>query len=160
MSLLFNYKVMRNSLWHHELQHSRLPYPSLSPGVCSNSCPLSQWCNLTISSSIVPFSSCPQSFPASRSFPMSWLFTSGGQNIVASASAPVLPMNTQSWFPLGLTGLLCLRSKGLSSVFSSTMVQKHPSLWSNSHIQSIHDYWKNHSFDYTDPCCQNDVSAF
>ena len=160
MSLLFNYKVMCNSLWHYELQHSRLPYPSLSPGVCSNSCPLSQWCNLTISSSIVPFSSCPQSFPASRSFPMSWLFTSGGQNIVASASVPVLPMNTQNWFPLGLTGLLCLRSKGLSSVFSSTMVQKHPSLWSSSHIQSIRDYWKNHSFDYTDPCCQNDVSAF
>ena len=120
----------------HSMQHSRLPYSSLSPGVCSNSCPLSQWCHPTISSSVIPFSSCPQSFPASGSFPVSWLFTSGGQNIGASALAPVLPMNTQGRFPLGLTGLICLWSKGLSRVFSSTTAQKHPSLWSNSHIHT------------------------
>ena len=119
--------------WTATLQ---VPYPSLSPGVCSNSCPLNEWCHPTISSSLVPFSSCPQSFPTSRSFPMSWLFTSGGQNIGASALALVLPMNTQSWFPLGLTGLICLWSKGLSRVFYSTTVQKHPSLWSNSHIHT------------------------
>ena len=99
------------------------PYPSLSPRVCSNSCPLSQWCYPPISSSVVPFSCCPQFFPASRSFPMSWLFASGGQSIGASAS--VLPMNILDWFPLGLTGLISLLSKGLSRVFSSTTIQKH-----------------------------------
>ena len=92
-------------------------------GVCSNSCPLSLWCSLTISSSLVPFSSCPQSFPASGPFPMSQLFKSGGESI--GASAPVLPMNIQGWFPLGLTGLISLQFKGLSRVFSSTKVQKH-----------------------------------
>ena len=96
-----------------------------SPGACSNSCPLSQWCHPTISSFVVPFSSCFQSFPASGSFPMSRFFTSSGQNIGASASASVLPMNTQDWFPLGLTGLISLLSKGLSRVFSNTTVQKH-----------------------------------
>ena len=111
------------------------------PRVCSNSCSLSQWCHPTISSSVIPFSSCPLSFPASGSFLMSQLFTSGGQSIGASASVSVLPMNTQGWFPLGLTGLI-LESKGLSRVFSNTTVQKHqffsdqPSLWSNSYIHT------------------------
>ena len=132
------------TLWPHGLQHTRLPCPSLSPGVCSNSCPLSQWCYLTISFSAALFSSCPQSFPASGSFPMIWLFTSGGQNIGASASTSVLLMNIQDWFPLGLTGLITLQSKGLSRVFSSTRVWKYQffgtqsSLWSSSHIHT----WK------------------
>ena len=116
---------MSDFLWPHELQHTRLPCPSLSPWVCSNSCPLSQWCHPTISSSVAPFSSYSQSFPASGSFPVTWLFKSGGQSIGASASAPVLPMNIQGWFPLGLTGLISLLSKGLSRVFSNTTVQKH-----------------------------------
>ena len=102
----------------HGLQHTKLPCPSLSPGVCSNSCPLSQWCHPTISSSVAPFSSCPQSFPASGSLPMSQLFTSGGQSIGASAS--VLQMNIQGWFPLGLTVLMSLLSNAFSRIFSST----------------------------------------
>ena len=122
----------------HGLQHARLPCPSPSPRVCSISCPLSRWCYPTISSFVVPFSSCLQSFPASGSFPMSWLFPSDGQSIGASVLVP--PMNIQDWVPLGLTGLVSLLSKGLSRVFSSTTVQKHqffsmqPSLWSNSDI--------------------------
>ena len=117
--------------------------------VCSNSCPLSRWCHLTISSSVSLFSSCLQSFPAS--FPVNWLFASGGRSIRASASASVLPVNIQGWFPLGLIGLNSLLSKGLSGVFSNTTVWKHqffnaqPSLWSKSH--SVHDCWKNHCFD-------------
>ena len=113
---------------------------SITNSQCSNSCPLSRWCHLTISSSVVPFSSCPKSFPASGSFPMSQLFTSGGQSIGISASASVLPMNIQDWFPLRLTGLIFLQSKRLSRVFSNTTVQKHQcfgtqlSLWSHSHI--------------------------
>ena len=128
---------MSDSLWPHELQHARHSCPSLFPAVCSNSCPLSQWCNLTISSSASPFSFCPQSFTASGSFPVSWLFASGGQSIGASAS--VFPMNIQDWFPLGLTGLISLLFKGLPRVFSNTTVQKHqffgtqPSLCSSSH---------------------------
>ena len=106
----------------HGLQHARLPFPSPSPRAC---CPLSRWCHLIISSSVVPFSSYLQSFPASGSFPMSWLFASGGQSIGASASALVLPMNIQGWFPFGLTGLISLLSKGLSRVFSNTTVWKH-----------------------------------
>ena len=127
-----------NSLQLHGLQHTRLPCPSPTPRACSDSCPSSQWCHSTISSSVIPFSSCLQSFPTSGSFPVSWHFISGGQSIGASAS--VLPMNIQCWFPLGLTGLISLLSKGLSRVFSSTTVSKHqffgaqPSLWSNSHI--------------------------
>ena len=123
------------------LQNSRLP-PSLSPWVCSNSFPPSWWCHPTVSSSVTPFSSCLQSFPASRSFPMNRFFTSGGQSIGASASASVLSVNIQGWFPLGLTGLVSLQSKGLSRVFPSTIVWKHqffgaqPSLCSNFHIQS------------------------
>ena len=103
---------MSDSLRPQELQHARLPCPSPSPGVCSNSCPLSRWRHPAISSSVIPFSSCLQSFPASRSFPVSWLFTSGGQSITASASV----LHIQGWFPLGLTGLLSLLSKGLSSI--------------------------------------------
>ena len=113
MQLLLSCSVMSDSLWSHELQHTRLPYPSLSLRVCSNSCPLSQWCYPTISSSTAPFSSCPQSFSASESFPMSWLFASGGRSTGASASTSVLPMNIQGLFPLGLTGLMSLLSKGL-----------------------------------------------
>ena len=155
---------MSDSLKPHGLHHASLPCPSLSPRVCSNSCPLSQWCYLTISSSATPDTFCLTFSPASGSFPMSWLFSFGGQSIGASASAPVLPMNIQIWFPLGLIGLISLQSKEHSRVFSSTTVWKHqffdaqPSLWSNS--QFLHDYWKNHSFDYMDLCWQNDVSAF
>ena len=109
----------------HGLQHARLPCPLPSPRVCLNSCPLRQWNHPTTSSSVIPFSFCLQSFPASGSFPMRWLFTSGGQSIGISASASVLSMNIQGWFPLGLTGLISLLSKGLSRVFSSTAVQKH-----------------------------------
>ena len=120
---------MSDSLRPQELQHARPPCPSPSPGVCSNSCPLSQWCHPATSSSVIPFSSCLQSFPASRSFPMSWLFTSGSQSIRASAS--VLPMNIQGWFPLRLTGLISLLSKGLSSIhcheYCSLLFQTHRS---------------------------------
>ena len=116
---------MSDSLRPSGLEHNRLPCPSPSPRACSNSCPSSRWCHPTISSSLVPFCSCLQSFPASGSFPMSRLFTSGDQSIGASASASVLPMNIQGWFPLGLTGLISLLSKGLSRVFSNTTVQKH-----------------------------------
>ena len=108
----------------HGLQHARLPHSSPFPGVCSNSCPLSRWCYLTISSSATPFSFCIQSFPSLESFPISWLFTSSSQSIGASASASVLPKNIQSWFPLGLTGLISLQSKSFSWVFSSTTIRK------------------------------------
>ena len=123
-TLQFSHSVMSNSLWPHGLQHTRPPCTSPTPGVCSNSYPLNWWCHPIISSSVVPFFSCLQSFPASGSFLMSQLFTSDGQSIGVSASASVLPMNMQGWFPLGLTGLI-LQSKGLSRVFSSTIVQKH-----------------------------------
>ena len=117
--------VLSNSLQIHGPRHARLRCPSTMPGACSNSCPWSQWCHPTISSSVVPFSSCLQSFPASGSFPRSQFFTSGGQSIEVSASASVLPMNIQGWFPLGLTGWSSLQSKGLSRVLSNTIVQKH-----------------------------------
>ena len=129
---------MSDSLWPHGLQHTRLPCPSPSRRVYSDSGPLSQWCNPTISSSVVPFSSCPQSFPESESFPMSRLFTSGSQSIGASAS--ILPMNIQVLSPLGISDLISLPSRGLSGDFSSTTVWKHqffntqPFLWFNSHI--------------------------
>ena len=141
-SVWFSRSVMSNSLGPHGLQHARLSCPSPTPGVYPNSCPLSWWCHPTISSSVIPFSSCPQSFPASGSFPMSHLFTSVGQSIVVSASTWILSMNTQDWFPLGGTGCISLQSKGLSRVFSNTTVQKHQffsaqlSLWSNSHIHT------------------------
>ena len=134
---------MSNSLQPHGLQHTRIPCPSSTPRACSNSGPSSQWCHPTMSSSVVPFSSCLQYFPASGTFSVSQLFTSGGQSIGVSASALVLAMNIQSWFPLGLTGLITLLSKGLSRVFFNTTVQKHQffstqlSLWFNwkLHIQ-------------------------
>ena len=119
-SCCYSVTKMSNSLWCYELQHASLPCPSLSPRVCSNSCPWSRWCHPTISSSVIPFSSCLQSSPASGSFPMSQFFASGGQTIGVSASASVLPMNIQDWFPLGLIGLISLQSKGLSRVFSNT----------------------------------------
>ena len=120
----FSHSVVCNSLWPHGLQHTRPPCPSSVPGAYSNSCPSHQWCHPTISSSVIPFSHL-QSFPASGSFPMSRFFTSGFQSIGVSASASVLPMNIQDWFPLGWTSWISLLSKGLSRVFSNTTVQKH-----------------------------------
>ena len=163
---LFSCSVTSDSLWSHGLQHTRLPYPSPTPGACSNSCPLSWWCHPTILSNVVPFSSCLQSFLASGSFPMSQFFTSGGQSIGASASASVLSMNIQDWFPLGLTGLISLQSTVLSRVFSNTTVQKHqffgaqPSLRFNSLIHTWLLKNKNKNIDYTDLCWQSDISAF
>ena len=162
--LLFSCSVMSECLWPHRLQYTRLPCHLLSTGVCSNSCPLSQWCHPTISSSVVPFSSRLQSFPASGSFSMSQFFASDGQSIGVSASASVLPMNTQDWFPYDwLVGSPCsprdsqessptpqfksINSSGLSFLYSPTLT-------------SIHDYWKNHSFDKMDFCRQSHVSAF
>ena len=124
-SFQFSRSVVSDSLQPHELQHARPPCPSPTPRVYSNSCPSSWWCHPVISSSVVPFSSCPQSLPASGSFPMSWLFAWGGESIGVSASASVLPMNTQDWSPLGWTGWISLQSKGLSRVFSNITVQKH-----------------------------------
>ena len=150
-SLSSVHSVVSNSLWPHELQHARPPCPSPTPGVYSNSCPLSRWCHPAISSSFVPFPSCPQSFPASGSFPMSQLFASGGQSIGVSASASVLPVNTQNSSPLGGTGWISLQSKGLSRVISNTTVQKHQfvgaQLFYSPTLTSIHDHWKNHSLD-------------
>ena len=136
--------------WPHGLQHARPPCPSSTPGVYPNACPLSQWCHPAISSSVVPFSSCLQSFSASGSFPRSQFFTSGGHSIGVSAATSVLPMNTQDWSPLGWTGCISLQSKGLSRVFSNTTVQSISSsvlsfLYSPT-LTSIHD-WKNHSLD-------------
>ena len=134
----FSHSVLSDSFWPHELQHARLPCPSPTPRAYLNSRPLSGSCHPTISSSVVPFSSCPQSFPASGSFPVSQLFASGGQTIGVSASASVLPMNIQDWSPLGWTGWISWQSKGLSRVFSNSTVQKHQffsaqlSLWSSS----------------------------
>ena len=150
-SVQFSHSVVSNALQPHEPQHARSPCPSPTVGVYPNSCPLSQWCHPTISSSVIPFSSCPQSLPATRSFQMSHLFASGGQCIVVWASTSVLPNNTQNWSALGWTSWISLQSKGLSRVFSNTTLQKHQffcaqlSLWSN--CESIHDYWKNHSFN-------------
>ena len=133
---------MSDNLWTHGLQHTRLPCLSPTPRAYSNSHPLSQWCHPTISPSEVPFSSCLQSFPASGSFLVSQFFVWGGQSIGVSASASVLSMNIQNWFPLGWTGWISLQSKGLSSVFSNTIPQKHQffgaqvSYWSNSHIHT------------------------
>ena len=138
----FSHSVVSNSLRPHESQHARSPCPSQTLRVYSDSCPSSQWCHPAISSSFVPFSSCPQSLPASGSFPMSQLFTWGGQSIGVSASASVLPMNTQDWSPLGWTAWISLQSKGRSRVFSNTTVQKHQffgtqlSSQSNSHIHT------------------------
>ena len=141
-SIQFSHSVMSDSLRPHELKHARPPCPSPTPRVHSNSRPSSRWCHPAISSSVVPFSSCPQSIPASESFPMSQLFTWGGQSIGVSPLASVLPKNTQDWSPLEWTGWISLQSKGLSRVFSSTTVQKHQffgaqlSSESNSHIHT------------------------
>ena len=147
-SVQFSCSVVSNSLWPHELQHARPPCPSPTAKVYSSSCPLSRWCHPTISSSVFLFSSCLQFFPTSGSFQMSQFFASGGQSIKVSASAPVLPMNIQNWFPLGWTGWISLQSKGLSRVSSNTTVQKHPALsfLYSPILTSIHGYWKNHSF--------------
>ena len=141
VSVQFSHPVMSDSLWPRGPQHTRLACPSPTPGVYSNSCPLSRWCHPTISSSVVPFSSCLRSFPASGSFLMSQFFTSGGRRIEVSSSASVLPMNIQDWFPLGLTGVI-LQSKGLSRVFSNTTVQKHQffSFLSSPTLISIHSF--------------------
>ena len=141
-SVQFSHSVMPDALRPHESQHVRPPCPSPSPGVHSDSRPLSPWCHPAISSSVVPFSSCPQSLPASETFPMSQLFTWGGQSIGVSASASVLPMDTQDWSPLGWTDWISLQSKGLSGFFSNTTVQMHqlfgaqPSSQSDSHIHT------------------------
>ena len=138
-SVQFTHSVVSNSLQSHEQQQARSACPSPAPRFYTNSCPLCRWCHPTILPSVVPFSSCPQSFPALGSFPMTQFFASGGQSVGPSAS--ILPMDIQDWFPLGLTGLISLQSKGLSRVFSSTTVGKHQfnvqtSLWSNSHIHT------------------------
>ena len=159
MLLLFSH-----SLWPPWTAAHQASLSFTVSGVCLNSCPLSWWCHLIISSSVIPFSSCPQFFPASGSFPISKFFASGGQSIGTSASASVFPMTIQCWFPLELTGLIFLLSKGPSRVFSNATVQKHqffsaqPFLWSNSHICT--KLLENHSFDYMDFCWQTDVSAF
>ena len=125
ISVQFSRSVVYNSLQSHGFLHTRLPHPSPTPRTCSNSCSSHEWCHPTIWSSAIPFSSCLQSFPASRSFQMSQVFPSGGQSVGASASASVFPRNIQYWFPLGWTGWISLQSKGLTRVFSNTTVQKH-----------------------------------
>ena len=140
-SVQFSHSVVSDSLQPHEFQHARPPCPSPSPGVHSDSCPSSQWCHPAISSSVIPFSSCPQSFPASESFPMSQLFEWGGQSTGVSALASFLSKKSQGW-PSEWTGWISLQSKGLSRVFSNTTVQNHqffgaqPSSQSNSHIHT------------------------
>ena len=164
MLLLISHSVVSDSLQPHGLQHARLPCPSPTPGAYSNTCPLSWWCHPSISSSVALFSSCPQFFPGSGSFPVSLLLASGGQSIAVSVLVSVLPMNIQYWFHLGLTGLTSLLFKGLSRIFSNTTIWKHqffgtqPSLWSNSYIHT----WllENHNFHYMDLSWQSDVSAF
>ena len=154
---------MSDSLRPHEPQHARPPCLSPTPGVHSNPCPLRPWCHPAISSSVVPFSSNPQSLPASGSFPMSHPFSWGGQSIGVSASASVLPMNTQGWSPLGWTGCISLQSKSkessptpqFKSINSSAL-----SLLYSPTLTSTHDHWKNHSLDYTDLCWQSNISAF
>ena len=152
-SIQFSCSVVSDSLWPHGLQHARLPGPSTTPGVYSNSCPLSGWYHPTISSSFLPFSFHLLSFPKSGSFPMSQFFSWDGQSIGVSASTSVLPMNIQDWFPLGWTGWVSLLSKGLSRVsptpqFKSINTLVLSFLYSpNMDFISIHNYWKNHSFD-------------
>ena len=161
--LLFSLSAVPNSLWPNGLQHTWLPCPSSQ--ACPDSCPLSQWCHPIILSSVVPFSSCLQFFPASGSFPVSLPFISGGQSIGVSASVSALPMNIQDWLPLGLTGWISLQSKGLSRVFSNTTQFEGINssvlrfLYSPT-LTSIHDYGKNHSFDYMDLWRQSNLSVF
>ena len=163
-SVQFSLSVVSDSLWPHGLQHTRLPCPSPTPGACSNSRPLSQWCHPTISSSAFPFSSCLQSFPASGSFPMSQFFTSGGQRIGVSASALILPMNIQGLFPLGWTGWISLQSRDCQESSPTSQFKSINSLALSflygPTLTSIHDYWKNHRFDYMDACQWSNISAF
>ena len=160
----YSHSVVSDSLRPHELQHARPPCPSQTPRVYSNSCPLSRWCHPAIPSSVIPFCSSPQSLPASGSFPVSQLFARGSQSTGVSALASVLPMNTQDWSPLGWTSWISLQSKGLSRVFSNTIVQKYQffsaQLSSQSTLTSIYDHRKNHSLDQMDICWQSNVSAF
>ena len=146
-SVQFSYSVMSDSLQPHESQHASPPCLSPTPGVNPNPCPLSQWCHPAMSSSVVPFSSRPESLPALGSFPMSQLFAWCGQSIGVSASASVLPMSTQDWSPLGWTGWISLQSKGLSRLFANTTVQKHQFFGAQLSSLSIHGHWKNHSLD-------------
>ena len=150
-SVQFSHSVVSDALWPHGLQHTRLPCPSPTPRACSNSCPLSWWCHPTIPSPVVPFSSCLQSFPASRSFPVSQFFASGGQSIGVSAIASILPMNIRDWFPLGLTDSISLQSKDSQETSPTPQFQSINSLVLSfvysSTLTSIHDYWKNHIFD-------------
>ena len=150
-SVQFSHSVMTDSLWSRGLLHVRPPCPLPTPRIYPNPCTLSQWCHPTISSSVIHFSSCLWSFPASGASQISQLFSSGGQSIGVSASTSVLPMNTQDWSPLGWTGWISLKSKGLSRVFSNTTVQKHQffcaQLSYSPTLTSIHDHWKNHSLD-------------
>ena len=153
-SVQFSSSVVSNSLQPHEWQHARPPCPSPTPRVYSNSGPSSRWCHPAISSSVVPFSSCPQSLSASGSFPMSQLFSWGGQSIGVSASASVLPINTQDGSPSGWTGWISLQSKGFSRVFSNTQFKSFSSLvlsfLFSPTLTSIHDYWKSHNFNKMD----------
>ena len=150
-SVHFSHSVVSDSLRPNTSQHTRPLCPSPTPRVYPNPCPCSQWYNPDISCSVVPFSSCPQSFPASGSFQMSQIFAPGGQSIGVSASTSVLPMNTQDWSPLGWTVWISLQTKGLSRVFSNTTVQKHQffcaQLFYSPTLTSIHDHWKNHSLN-------------
>ena len=144
----FSCSVVSDSLWLHELQHTRPPCSSPTPRVHPNPCPSSWWCHPAISSSVIPFSSCLQSLPASGLFPMSQLFAWGGQSTRVSASASVLPMNTQEWLPLGWSGWTSLQSKGFSRVFSKTSINSLVlSFLYSPTLTSIHDHWKNHSLD-------------
>ena len=154
--LLFSHPVMSDSLWPSGLQHARPPCASPSPEVCPSSCPLHWWCHPAISSPDALFSFCPQSFPASGTFPISWLFTSDDQNTGTSASASVLQASYQGWSPLRLTGLISLLSKGLSGVFSSTTVQRHQSFGALPSLQSV----IARKTIVLSICWQNNVSGF
>ena len=160
----FSRSVVSDSLRPHESEHARPPCPSPTPGVYSNSCPLSRWCHPAISSSVVPSSSCPQSLPASGSFPMSQLFTWGGQSIGLSASASVLPMNTQDWSSLGWIGWISCSPRDSQESSPTPQFKSINSLalsfLHSPTLTSIHDHWKNHSLDQMDLCWQSNVSAF
>ena len=164
IAIQFSHSAVSDSLRPHELQHARLSCPSPTPRVYPNSCPLSQWCHPTISSSVVPFSSCLPSFPASGSLQMSQFFTSGSHSIGVSASTSVLPMNTQDWSPLGWTGWISLQSRDsqessptpqFKSINSSSL-----SFLYSPALTSVHDHWKNHNLDEMDLCWQSNVSTF
>ena len=163
-SVQFSHSVKSDSLWSHEWQHARHPYPLPTPGVYSNSCPSNWWCHPVISSSVVPFSSCPQSLPASGSVPMSQLFAWGGQSTGVSASASILPVNTQDWSPLdGLVGSPCSpRDPQESSPTTQFKIINFsaPSFLHSPTLTSIHDHWKNHSLDQTDLFWEINVSDF